>query len=117
MYGTQCSPQLLSEEGRIYRFFHAWKKVFEKKCFLGKSFFGLKIFYYLKYFTIQSSRVLVPADTSKSTLRHHGIQTITRVMAYVADTVTLSSTMRTGGFELGSSALTSSTLKWLHRIQ
>jgi hypothetical protein len=25
--------------------------------------------------------------------------------------------MRTGGFELGSSALTSSTLKWLHRIQ
>jgi hypothetical protein len=25
--------------------------------------------------------------------------------------------MRTGGFELGSCALTSSTLKWLHRIQ
>jgi hypothetical protein len=25
--------------------------------------------------------------------------------------------MLTGGFELGSSALTSSTLKWLHRIQ
>jgi hypothetical protein len=25
--------------------------------------------------------------------------------------------MRTGGFELGSSALTSSTLKWLHQIQ
>jgi hypothetical protein len=25
--------------------------------------------------------------------------------------------MRTGGFELGSSALMSSTLKWLHRIQ
>jgi hypothetical protein len=25
--------------------------------------------------------------------------------------------MRTGGFELGSSTLTSSTLKWLHRIQ
>jgi hypothetical protein len=25
--------------------------------------------------------------------------------------------MRIGGFELGSSALTSSTLKWLHRIQ
>jgi hypothetical protein len=43
-------------------------------------------------------------------------------MAYVADAVsadavTLSSTMRTGGFELGSSALTSSTLKWLQRIQ
>jgi hypothetical protein len=31
--------------------------------------------------------------------------------------VTLSSTMRTGGFELASSALTSSTLKWLDRIQ
>jgi hypothetical protein len=31
--------------------------------------------------------------------------------------VTLSSAMRTGGFELGSSALTSSALKWLHRIQ
>jgi hypothetical protein len=38
-------------------------------------------------------------------------------MAYVADAVTLSSTMRTGGFELGSSELTSSTLKWLHQIQ
>jgi hypothetical protein len=25
--------------------------------------------------------------------------------------------MRTGGFELGSSARTSSTLKWMHRIQ
>jgi hypothetical protein len=25
--------------------------------------------------------------------------------------------MRTGGFELASSALTSSTLKWLHRIE
>jgi hypothetical protein len=49
----------------------------------------------------------VPAGTSKSTSRHPG-------MAYVADAVTLSSTMRTGG---GSNALTSSTLKWLHRIQ
>jgi hypothetical protein len=35
----------------------------------------------------QSSRVLVPAGTSKSTLRHHGIQAVTRVMAYVADAV------------------------------
>jgi hypothetical protein len=33
--------------------------------------------------SIQSSRVLVPAGTSKSTLRRHGIQ------AYVADAVTL----------------------------
>jgi hypothetical protein len=50
-------------------------------------------------------------------LRRHGIQAITRVMAYViSDAVTLSSTMRTGGFELASSALTSSTLKWLQRI-
>jgi hypothetical protein len=38
-------------------------------------------------------------------------------MAYVADAVTLSSTMHTDRFELASSALTSSTLKWLHRIQ
>jgi hypothetical protein len=37
----------------------------------------------------QSSRVLVPAGTSKSTLRRHGIQAVTRVMAYVADAVTL----------------------------
>jgi serine/threonine protein phosphatase PrpC len=33
-----------------------------------------------------------------------------RVMAYIANTVTLSSTVRTGGFEIASSALTSSTL-------
>jgi hypothetical protein len=33
--------------------------------------------------------LLVPAGTSKSMLRHHGIQTVTRVMAYVADAVTL----------------------------
>jgi hypothetical protein len=44
----------------------------------------------------------------------HGIQAVTRVMAYVADAVTFSSTMCTGGIELSSSALTSSTLKWLH---
>jgi hypothetical protein len=67
----------------------------------------------LKPHCIQSSRVLVPASTSKSTSRRYGIQ----VMAYVTNAVTLSSTVRTGGFELGSSALTSSTLKWLHRIQ
>jgi hypothetical protein len=65
----------------------------------------------LKPHCIQSSRVLVPAGTRKPTLRRHGIQAITRDMVYVADAVTLSSTMRTGGFELGSSALTSSTLK------
>jgi hypothetical protein len=61
--------------------------------------------------------VLVPAGTSKSTSRRHCIQAVAWVMAYVADAVTLSSTMHTGGFELGSSALTSSTLKWLHRTQ
>jgi hypothetical protein len=42
---------------------------------------------YLKPHCIQSSRVLVPAGTSKSTLRHHGIQAVTSVMAYVADAV------------------------------
>jgi hypothetical protein len=41
--------------------------------------------YVLKPHCIQSSRVLVPAGTSKSTLRRHGIQT----MAYVADAVML----------------------------
>jgi hypothetical protein len=71
----------------------------------------------LKPHCIQSSRVFVPAGTSKSTSRRHSIQAVTSVMAYVADAVTLSSTMRTGGIELGSSALMSSTLKWLHRIQ
>jgi hypothetical protein len=43
----------------------------------------------LKPHCIQSSRVLVPAGTSKSTLRRHCIQAVTRVMAYVADAVTL----------------------------
>jgi hypothetical protein len=34
--------------------------------------------------------VLVPAGTNKSTLRHHGIQAVTmRVIAYIADAVTL----------------------------
>jgi hypothetical protein len=61
----------------------------------------------LKPHCIQSSRVLVPADTSKSMLRRHGIQAVTRVMAYVANAVTLFSTVRTGGFELASSAPTS----------
>jgi hypothetical protein len=54
---------------------------------------------------IQSSRVLVPAGTSKSMLPRYSIQAVTRVMAYIANAVTLSSTMRTGGFELASSAL------------
>jgi hypothetical protein len=35
------------------------------------------------------NRVLVPAGTSKSMLRRHGIQAVTRVIAYVADAVTL----------------------------
>jgi hypothetical protein len=79
---------------------------------------------HLKPHCIQSSRVIVPAGTSKSTPRCHGIQAVTRVMAYVADAVTLWRRLQTvfkqsstGGFELASSALTSSTLKWLHWIQ
>jgi hypothetical protein len=43
----------------------------------------------LKPHCIQSSRVLVPAGTIKSTSRRHSIQAVTRVMAYVADAVTL----------------------------
>jgi hypothetical protein len=43
----------------------------------------------LKPHCIQSSRVLVPAGTSKSTLRRHGIQAATWVMAYVAHEVML----------------------------
>jgi hypothetical protein len=39
------------------------------------------------------------------------------VRCWCSDAVTLTSTMRTDWFELASSALTSSTLKWLHRIQ
>jgi hypothetical protein len=35
----------------------------------------------LKPHCIQSSRVLVPVGTSKSTLRRHGIQAVARVMA------------------------------------
>jgi hypothetical protein len=71
---------------------------------------------HLKPHCIQSSRVLVPVGTSKYTLRRrrnqgHGVR------CWYSDAVTLSSTMCTGGFEIASSALTSSTLKWLHRIQ
>jgi hypothetical protein len=54
--------------------------------------------------------------TIKGTDLHH-VVTASSVRCWCIDAVTLSSTMRTGGFELGSSALTSSTLKWLHRIQ
>jgi hypothetical protein len=43
----------------------------------------------LKPHCIQSNRVFAPAGTSKSTSRCHGIQAVTRVMAYVADAVTL----------------------------
>jgi hypothetical protein len=43
----------------------------------------------LKPHCIQSSRVLVPAGTSKSTSRRHSIQAVTRVMAYVIDAVIL----------------------------
>jgi hypothetical protein len=50
-------------------------------------YFGIMI--NLKPHCIQSSRVVVPAGTSKSTSRRHGIQVVTRVMAYVADAVTL----------------------------
>jgi hypothetical protein len=54
----------------------------------------------LKPHCIQFSRVLVPAGTSKLTLRRHGIQAVTMVMVQCV-----------------LSAPTSSTLKWLHRIQ
>jgi hypothetical protein len=54
---------------------------------------------------------------SKATSRHPGRNQGNGVRCRCSDAVMLSSTMRTGGFELGSSALTSSTLKWLHRIQ
>jgi hypothetical protein len=43
----------------------------------------------LKPHCIQSSQVLVPAGTSKSTLRRHGIQAVTRVTACIANAVTL----------------------------
>jgi hypothetical protein len=65
----------------------------------------VQLYLNLKPHFIQTSRVLVPAGTSKSTLRRHGIQAVTRVIAYVANAVTLSSTMCTGGFELASTAL------------
>jgi quinol monooxygenase YgiN len=43
----------------------------------------------LKPHCIQSSQVLVTAGTSKYMLRRHGIQAVTRVMAYVTKAVTL----------------------------
>jgi hypothetical protein len=43
----------------------------------------------LKPHCIQFRWVLVPAGTSKSTLCRHSIQVVTRVMAYVANAVTL----------------------------
>jgi hypothetical protein len=49
--------------------------------------------------------------------RHPGRNQGHAVRCWYSDAVTLSSTMRTGGFELGSNAMTSSTLKWLDRIQ
>jgi hypothetical protein len=39
--------------------------------------------------SILPSASLVPAGTSKSTLRRHSIQAVTSVMAYVADAATL----------------------------
>jgi hypothetical protein len=45
--------------------------------------------HHLKPHCIQSSRVLVPAGTSKSTSRRHGIQAVIRVMAHIADAVKL----------------------------
>jgi hypothetical protein len=41
----------------------------------------------LKPHGIQFRWVLVPAGTSKSTLRRRGIQAVTRVMAYIANAV------------------------------
>jgi hypothetical protein len=45
-------------------------------------------------YSIQQS-FFVPASTSKFTSRHHGIQAVTRVMAYIANAVMQSSKMRT----------------------
>jgi hypothetical protein len=60
-------------------------KLNEIYCQFGKQSKGI-----LKPHCIQSSQVLVPVGTSKSTSRRHGIQAGTRVMAYVAnDAVTL----------------------------
>jgi alkylhydroperoxidase/carboxymuconolactone decarboxylase family protein YurZ len=64
----------------------------------------------------KASRVFVPAGTSKSMLRRHGIQAVTRVMAYIANAVTLSSTMCTGGFECTdviNLEMTASNTVWL----
>jgi hypothetical protein len=63
----------------------------------------------LKPHCIQSSRVLVQIHVTSS--RHPGRNQGHGVRYWCSDAVTLSSTMHTGGFELGSSALTSSTLK------
>jgi hypothetical protein len=90
----------------------------EKKCtFCTLVIMMKKMDSLLKPHCIQSSRVLVPAGTSKSTSRHPGHNQGHGIRCWCSDAVTLSSTMRTDGFELGSSAPTSSTLKWLHRIQ
>jgi hypothetical protein len=50
---------------------------------------SINVFFHLKPHCIQSSRVLVLAGTSKSMLRRHVFQAITRVMAYVNNAVTL----------------------------
>jgi hypothetical protein len=76
--------------------------------------------YTLKPHCIQFSPVLVPSDTCRSTSRRHhlrpGIQAVTRVMAYVANAVTLWRWLQQC-VPAALRALTWSTLNWLNRIQ
>jgi hypothetical protein len=71
----------------------------------------------LKPHCIQSSRVLVPAGTSKSTLRRQGIQAVTRVMAYTLLMQWRCDVVFNNAYWRLCTSSESSTLKWLHRIQ
>jgi hypothetical protein len=67
---------------------------------------SILLFHQLKPHCIQSSRMLVPAGTSKSTSRRHGIQAVTRVMAYVAFTELCVSATFCVSFHVGFSLCT-----------
>jgi hypothetical protein len=54
-----------------------------------KNHYTLHGMYTLKPHCIQSSRVLMPAGTSKSRLHRHSIQAVTGVMAYFVNALTL----------------------------
>jgi hypothetical protein len=71
----------------------------------------------LKPHCIQFSQVLVPAGTSRYVVNHFRPgQTVTRVMAYVANAVTLWRWLQQC-VPAALRALTWSTLNWLNRIQ